>query len=134
MNPTAAAWVRQHAWTDAVRAEAKRPGRDILLGPRCQCQRPFTSAPCAGGSHTSCDATPIWTAESVLIGLHGWIEDLSRPVPGQGQSRWAWLWLADRTCVHRCDCPCHGHTTRAPTGPSAAPAAAVQPGLFRAAA
>lgn len=111
MTPTAATWVRAHAWTDAVRAEAKRPGRSIL-DPRCQCQRPFTTALCAGGGCEDCDATPIWMAEGVLIGPDGRIPN--RPARGEDQRVWVWLWLADRTCVHRCDCPCHGHTIAPP--------------------
>jgi hypothetical protein len=123
MNPTVAAWVRQHAWTDAVRAEAKSPA--TVLGPRCQCQRPFTSALCAGGGCKDCDATPFWTAETALIGLDGWIPD--RPAPGEEQGGRVWLWLADRTCVHRCDCACHGRT-RTPLAPFA-PFHTVHPGV-----
>lgn len=124
MTPTAATWVRQHAWTDAVRAEAKRPGHTIL-DPRCQCQRPFTSALCAGGDGCEgCDAMPFWTAETVLIGSDGWI--LDRPAPGEDQGRWVRLWLADRTCVHRCGCACHGHAV----GAAPEPVAPVQLDLF----
>ncbi|UJV43829.1 hypothetical protein [Streptomyces sp. AMCC400023] len=118
MNPTAAAWVRAHAWTEPVRAEAKHS--HTILGPACLCQRPFTTAACAGDSCTSCEASPTWTAESVLIGPRGWLADLSRPKPSEGQCRWVWLWLADRTCAHRCNCSCHG----------AAPTAPVQLDLF----
>lgn len=123
MTPTAATWVRQHAWTDAVRAEAKR-SRSIL-GPLCQCQRPFTSAPCAGGDGCEdCDVMPFRTAETILIGPDGWI--LDRPALGEDEGRWVWLWLADRTCVHRCDCACHGHAACA----APEPAAPVQLDLF----
>lgn len=112
MTPTAATWIRQHAWTHPVRAEAKHS--HTILSAACLCQQPFTSAACTGGSCRNCEATPTWTAESILIGPHGRTADLSRPKPSDGQNRWVLLWLADRTCTHRCGHACHGQAP-APT-------------------
>lgn len=125
MNSTAAAWVRTHAWTEPVQAEAKR-SHPVVNKP-CPCQKPFTSAACSGGSCTSCEAMPFFTAETVLIGPGGWVYDLSKPEPQAGGTRAMWVWLNGPPCFTRCGCTCHGRTTKTPAEPAAPP---VQLNLF----
>lgn len=93
MNETVAAWVRMHAWTDPVRAEAKHPGSILGL---CLCLRPFTCAGCAGSHSRACTGTVFYSAETVIIGRDGWVYDPLDP------ERAARVWLTDRVCVQRC--------------------------------
>lgn len=123
MTPTQATWVRRHAWTAPVRAEA-RLSRGSLAGGPCLCLRPFTAAVCSEGGSHECTAPYIYAAESVLIGSRGWVYDLSKPEQA-GRTRALWVWLADRVCRHRCGCVCHPRRRR-----RAAAVPAGQLGLF----
>lgn len=93
LTHTAAAWIRDHAWTTTVHAQARGPRARLVTGP-CPCLVSWTSAPCTipcsaspdPGDEEHCDGGTTVSVETAL--------------------------LADRQCVQRCHCPCH-HTVAA---------------------
>lgn len=108
MPAPAAAWVRDHVWTDRLRTDAKRT---VLFGGPCLCQQARPCPACALGDCTDCtdctdcdthDPEPaIRAPETVLVGPAGWIR-------GPGAAVWTWLWLTGRTCTQACGCTCQG--------------------------
>lgn len=122
MTPDSAAWVRAHAWTPAMRREA----RDLAWIVTCACQSGPTWH-CTNDRHDQCaraTALPRW--EAVICDRTGiypvyHAEPHRHPTPsitGPRRERVAQIWLADRTCRWVCPCTCH-------TG--ARPAAAPEP-------
>lgn len=119
-----AAWIRENAWTPAMRkTHTEVPG----FRTNCSCQWGLTSW-CQHDQHGRCHrATPHPTYATLICGRGGerpltFAEPYEHKTPsitGAYYEYGAMVWLADRIC--RWICPCHCH---------AAPAAPAQLGLF----
>lgn len=112
MPADAAAWVREHAWSDHLRAHVAACGLAEVLA--CACQWGTTDE-CRTGRCGQCPRRDGGRAfpEDHIARLDGylarwpvspfvhatdWPTSLERSAP---------VWLADRTCVWRCGCECH---------------------------
>ena len=116
MTPDAAAWVREHVWTGAMRKTFREvPGFYLT----CACQ--WGNGPCRPSSglprHDACHlGTPIWDYETIIgtkggIGVTAFAEPYRHPTAsatGWHRSHLAMVWLADRACRWACPCNC-GH-------------------------
>jgi hypothetical protein len=128
-----AAWIREHAWTGAMRKEH----REVPLAyQRCACQSGLTHW-CQTGRHDRCHrATPQRTAAATICRRGGmeaahflepYAHKTDTSATGPRFETTAMVWLADRVCRWVCPCDC-GHLAPAPA--EAAPAAPVQDALF----
>lgn len=116
MTPDAAAWVRAHVWTPAMRAMFREvPG--FWLTCACQHAGPCQSSARHPDRHERCHVgTPLPTYETIIRPRGGTgVAAFSRPYryPTASATGWhhtaaAQVWLADRRCAWRCACPC-GH-------------------------
>lgn len=124
-TPDEAAWIREHAWTGAMRKTHREvPG----FYTTCACQYGMTTW-CQIGQHDRCHrATPQISHETVVCKPGGtypalFAEDFEHPdctsVTGPHSTCLALVWLADRVCRWVCPCACH-----------TAPAAPVQLDIF----
>lgn len=109
MTPEQAAWVREHAWTDAMRSGLTGPARH-----RCACQDDHvTGWACRADQCHRCDyGEPV--AYETTIRRHGGLRPASLPTPMRHEPRTAYgtrtmamVWLADRVCCRVCSCSCH---------------------------
>jgi hypothetical protein len=112
MPAEAATWVREHAWTDHLRAHAEACGLDEVL--MCACQWGTTDE-CRAGRCGRCPRRDggrafaedyISRADGYLArwSVSPFVHAVDRPT---SMERAAPVWLADRTCVWRCGCHCH---------------------------
>lgn len=115
MTGDEAAWVRDNAWTKAMRKTFKELPRFYLT---CACQhngpclndpRPETHRTCHVGRH------PLARYETVISSKRGYVVAFRDPyrypdasATGWHYSRLAMVWLADRVCRWSCTCDC-GH-------------------------
>lgn len=107
-TPDEAAWIRDHAWTAAMRHR-----HAIFPDSACLCQS-GRSHMCANGEHDRCDLGAL-TNFHTLIRLP---DDTPARFPhpyrhptesdlGPVYERSALVWLADRVCRWQCPCGCH---------------------------
>lgn len=108
LTPDEAAWIRDHAWTAAMRHR-----HAIFPDSACLCQS-GRSHMCANGEHDRCDLGAL-TNFHTLIRLP---DDTPARFPhpyrhptesdlGPVYERSALVWLADRVCRWQCPCGCH---------------------------
>ncbi|MFF0526571.1 DUF6248 family natural product biosynthesis protein [Actinomadura nitritigenes] len=115
MTETAAAWVREHAWTSAMRKTfASTPG----FFTACACQ--YSGGECRHGDRCHRREPLVIPIGSVMqrggeyTALHP--EPYQHPTPtatGPQHTAHAQVWYADRTCRWVCDCECHTAAGRA---------------------
>ncbi|WP_242890179.1 DUF6248 family natural product biosynthesis protein [Actinomadura litoris] len=113
ITPEAAAWIRAHVWTGAMRkTHTEVPG----VYTTCACQGGLTSW-CQNGRCDRCHrATPLRDYATVIC-LRGGSRPamLSEPfthrtdvsATGPRFEQIAMVWLADRVCRWACPCTCH---------------------------
>lgn len=116
MTPDEAAWVRENAWTGAMRKTFREvPGFYLT----CACQ--WSNGPCNPSSgppwHDTCHlGTPIPDYETIIgtrggVGVAAFAQPYRYPTAsatGWHPSHLAMVWLADRACRWACPCDC-GH-------------------------
>jgi hypothetical protein len=129
VTPAAAEWVRDHVWTQQMRADI----RSLADPTVCPCH-PAPTYECVTGEHAQCAPVglPSVTTHIVTRGHHvaQFVEPFVHPTwsaIGPRKVRYAQVWLADRRCRPVCGCDCH---TGAATAPELALAGCVQPALF----
>lgn len=115
MTDTDAAWIREHAWTPAMRKTfASTPGFFLA----CACQ--YSGGECRHGDRCHRHKPLTLPIGSVLqrggeyAALHP--EPYEHPTPtatGPQRTAHAQVWYADRTCRWVCDCECHTAAGRA---------------------
>lgn len=112
MTDLEAAWVRDHAWTKAMRKTfAQAPGFYLV----CGCQ----SGPChycQHGNHRECvhrrnqplveDECVITNGRERVLYLPEQFKHPHRTATGWHRTKAAMVWLADRRCVWSCPCDC----------------------------
>ncbi|WP_433235400.1 DUF6248 family natural product biosynthesis protein [Streptosporangium sp. CA-135522] len=118
MTEEAAAWIRQHVWTDGMRRVEYevRPG----FYTRCGCQRDVCHQ-CRCGVHERCNAIPRQSHEGMIAdktGTHpACFKEPYKHVTVDGAPRptvVAQVWLADRICRWACRCDCAGTLPMSP--------------------
>lgn len=113
LDEQAAAWIRAHVWTQAMRKYYREvPG----LYTACPCQWGATSD-CQAGRHDRCHrATPLRAYASMICGPDGvtstaflepYEHEVDTSAAGPQPTSYALVWLADRVCRWACSCPCH---------------------------
>lgn len=115
MNADAAAWIREHAWTQPMRKTfAEVPGFYL----KCACQSGLTSY-CQNDRHEQCHrAEPLRSHETWIL-RHGgaqvahfaevYAHETDTSATGPKFTTAAQVWLADRVCRWICPCDCE-HT------------------------
>ncbi|MFF4412146.1 DUF6248 family natural product biosynthesis protein [Streptosporangium sp. NPDC001559] len=114
MTAAEAVWVREHAWTGAMRKTYKEvPG----FYTRCACEwsGPCLNDPRRPGVHETCHmGTPIYNYETIIsvrggVGVAAFKQPYRYPTAsatGWHLSPLAMVWIADRRCRWQCTCPC----------------------------
>jgi hypothetical protein len=112
MTQDAAAWVREHVWTPAMR----KTYREVpAFYSTCDCQFGATQW-CQTGRHDRCHrAEPLVSCATMILrrgGLYpaSFTEEFTHPTPsatGPVTTSLAQVWLADRRCRWVCPCECH---------------------------
>jgi hypothetical protein len=123
-----AAWIREHAWTNAMRKQYRQtPG----FYTKCPCQF-GPSGHCTGGPgarHEHCPrGVPLRSEHTMILSPGGvypahftadYEHKTDTSATGPQYTSLALVWLADRVCRWICPCDCH-----------TAPPAPVQDALF----
>ncbi|MFC3984924.1 hypothetical protein [Streptosporangium jomthongense] len=113
MTTAEATWVRDHAWTGAMRKTYKEvPGFYLT----CSCQ---WNGPCLNdarpGVHEVCHMGVAMSYYETVIEVRGGQAVAAFPTPyrhptasatGWHPSHLAMVWIADRRCRWQCTCPC----------------------------
>lgn len=110
-----AAWIREHAWTPAMRKQfGEVPGFYLM----CACQFGLTTW-CREGSHgRCCRAEPLRSSETYILRRGGiypayfaepYAHKTDTSATGPQFTQLAQVWLADRVCRWVCPCDCE-HT------------------------
>jgi hypothetical protein len=115
MPAEAATWIREHAWTGAMRRQhANTPG----AYDHCPCQY-GPSGYCDADQHRRCHHQPdqhqsptpetwICNQRSEVLGFRRWrYRHATDTITGRRRLATAAVWLADRRCVWHCPCDCH---------------------------
>ncbi|MER7131209.1 DUF6248 family natural product biosynthesis protein [Streptosporangium saharense] len=113
MTTAEAAWVREHAWTGAMRKTFREvPGFYLT----CACQWP---GPCLNGPrvHETCHmGVPMYDYETIItrggVGVTAFAQPYRHPTAsatGWHRSHLAMVWIAGRRCRWQCTCPCDHH-------------------------
>lgn len=109
LDDDTAAWIRDHAWTPAMR-------NPFLLAvgvySTCLCQNGRSHA-CGRGQHKQCP-DPLRSWHTIIRRPDNTVAQFPKPYQHRTESdlgadyeRSAFVWLADRVCRWQCPCNCH---------------------------